>query len=79
MTDYLLGKLLQCSLTNSHLPTKHAGIFHPSLINTKNWTLNPPDWNNPDIFKVGIPGIVGFNFTKHDENEKWLWVYSLLN
>lgn len=52
------------------MPTKHAGIFHPSLINTKNWTLNPPDWNNPDIFKVGIPGIVGFNFTKHDENEK---------
>lgn len=40
------------------------------LINTKNWTLNSPDWNNPDIFKVGIPGIIGFNFMNYDNNEK---------
>ena len=50
--------------------SRFIDMFGDPVINTKNWTLNPPDWNNPDIFKVGIPGIVGFNFTKHDENEK---------
>jgi len=50
------------------VPTKHADIFHPSLINTKNWTLNPPNWNNPNIFKVGIPAIVGTSLIK-SENE----------
>lgn len=50
------------------VPTKHADIFHPSLINTKNWTLNPPNWNNPNIFKSGIPTIVGMSLIK-SENE----------
>lgn len=66
--DNPVYKLL--SPSKKPVPTKHAGIFHPSLINTKNWTLNAPDWSNPNIFKVGIPGILGFNFMNYDNNEK---------
>lgn len=50
------------------VPTKHADIFHPSLINTKNWTLKTPNWRNPNIFKVGIPTIIGTSVIKQ-ENE----------
>lgn len=60
-TDYVTMGLGAGSLSKKPVSTKHTGIFHPSLINTKNWTLNSPDWNNPDRFKVGIPGIMGFN------------------
>lgn len=60
-TDYVTMGLGAGSLSKKPVPTKHTGIFHPSLINTKNWTLNSPDWNNPNRFKVGIPGIMGFN------------------
>ena len=38
------------------VPTKHAGWFHPSMIN-KAGQMRLPNWNSKDIFKFTIPGI----------------------
>lgn len=47
---------------------KHKGIFNPEIIDPKTGKLNPPDWNNPDIYKAAIPLGVG-TLNNKEENK----------
>ena len=56
VTDGPVVDLVQAS---SNIPVKSQNIFHPSMIDRKTWTLKPPNWDNNDVFKIGIPGLLG--------------------
>lgn len=53
---------------NEELPIKSSNIFHPDMIDTKTGKLNPPNWRSKDIFRVGIPTILGVS-SVYDSNK----------
>ena len=53
------GEVVNLVEPYSNIPIKSSGIFHPDMIDRNTWTLKAPDWNDKNIFKIGIPGLFG--------------------
>lgn len=62
------GNVYKLTKPSRYVPTKHKGIFNPEIIDPKTGKLNPPDWNNPDIYKAAIPLGVG-TLNNKEENK----------
>ena len=62
------GNVYKLTKPSRYVPTKHKGIFNPEIIDSKTGKLNPPDWNNPDIYKAVIPLGVG-TLNNKEENK----------
>lgn len=62
------GNIYKLTKPSRYVPTKHKGIFNPEIIDPKTGKLNPPDWNNPDIYKAVIP--LGVGTLNNKENDK---------
>ncbi len=46
---------LQSPSKQEEIPVKSSNIFHPSMIDKETGELNPPNWNDKNILKLGTP------------------------
>lgn len=60
---------LQSPSKHEEVPVKSSNIFHPSMIDKETGKLNPPDWGNKDIFKLGIPVVWGLSQIGNDNGK----------
>lgn len=63
------GNVYRLTTPTRFVPTKNQFMFHPSIVDSKTGKLNPPDWNNKDIYKTILPIGVGINNTSYEKEK----------
>lgn len=66
------GNVYRLTTPTKFIPTKNEWMFHPSLVDKNTGKLNPPNWNDKDIYKILLPTGISFNSLNSKSHEEQL-------
>ena len=70
VTTIFDGNVYRLTTPTKFIPTKNEWMFHPSIIDKNTGKLQPPNWNDRNIYKVTLPAGISTNYLNNKLNEE---------